>query len=241
MPTSSADSSSASRPDRLGVVVLCERVREGDAIARRVGAVEGADVRVLVCRNRRRPSRFAAATLMDLVRSPRLVAEVARGRLRITPRALHDERVLRRLSALRPDVGLHAMSVIYRRAAIDSFRLGLLNPHIGLLPRYRGRSVMEWSLLGGDETGITVFFIDEGIDTGSEIVLRRPVDVSAFDDVASAKRFLFGLAPEMFERALRELTRPGFRPETQQESEGTRWYAMSGLFSGVVDGLLRDG
>ena len=234
-------SSEPTRPERLTVVALCERVSEGAEIAARAALVDGVEAHILVCRNRRRPARFAAATVLDLLRSPRLLRELARGRLRITRGGLHDERVLRRLRAMNADVGLHAMSVIYRAPAIAAFRRGILNPHIGMLPRYRGRSVMEWSLLNGDETGITVFFVDEGIDTGCEIVLRRPVDVSSFPSVAEAKRHLFGLAPEMFEQALRELTRPGFTPATQEPGEGTRWYAMSELLTGVVDERLRGG
>jgi hypothetical protein len=38
---------------------------------------------------------------------------------------------------------LHATDVIYRTETLQAFRLGILNAHIGVLPRYRGRSVME--------------------------------------------------------------------------------------------------
>ncbi|HEV7844180.1 MAG TPA: formyltransferase family protein, partial [Pyrinomonadaceae bacterium] len=79
---------------------------------------------------------------------------------------LDHPRTLKRLEKLKLDVGLHKAGVIYREATINAFRLGILNPHIGILPRYRGRSVMEWALLEGGPIGITVFFIDTGIDTG---------------------------------------------------------------------------
>src|SRR5436305_11718144 len=97
------------------------------------------------------------------------------------------------------------MSVIYRRPAIEAFRLGILNAHIGLLPRYRGRSVMEWSLLNGDPTGVTTFFVDEGIDTGARIVLRQHVDVYDCPEVDDAKRYLFSLDGAMYAEALRRL------------------------------------
>src|SRR5829696_9332691 len=93
-----------------------------------------------------------------------------------------------RLKKLNLDVGLHKAGVIYRDATIKAFRLGILNPHIGMLPQYRGRNVMEWSLMEGRPVGITVFFIDSGIDTGREIVLREEVDISHCASIAEAKQ-----------------------------------------------------
>ena len=46
-------------------------------------------------------------------------------------------------------------------------------PAIGILPEYRGRNVMEWALVEGGPVGMTVFFIDSGIDTGERIVLQK--------------------------------------------------------------------
>jgi folate-dependent phosphoribosylglycinamide formyltransferase PurN len=241
MPTSSNTISDDSRTDPLIAVVLCERIRDGAEIADRVAAVRGADVRVLVCRNRRAPTRFAAGVAVDVLRRPRHLAALASRRTRVSGRALHDDRVLRALRRWSPDVGLHAMGVIYRQPAIDAFRLGILNPHIGLLPEYRGRSVMEWSLLHGHATGITTFFIDEGIDTGERIVLREEVSLTGFRTVQAAKHHLFGLNAAMFERALHALTDPDFVPARQDAAAGRRWYVMSGLLTGVVERILADG
>ena len=162
---------------------------------------------------------------------------VLRGRLLITRKAIDDPGVLAWLRRSNPDVGLHAMGVIYRKPVIDCFRRGILNPHIGLLPGYRGRSVMEWSLLEGRPTGVSVFFVDEGIDTGSPIVLRREVEVARFADVRRAKAHLFSLDAALFSEALDRLDRPGFTP-IPNDGSGRRYYVMSRLFSGVVDSIL---
>jgi methionyl-tRNA formyltransferase len=131
------------------------------------------------------------------------------------------------------------MGVIYRKPVIDCFRRGILNAHIGLLPGYRGRSVMEWSLLEGRPTGVTVFFVDEGIDTGSTIVLRREIPVDRFRDVASAKAHLFSLDADLFAEALDLLEDTGFSPLLNDRS-GRRYYVMSRLFSGVVESILAE-
>jgi folate-dependent phosphoribosylglycinamide formyltransferase PurN len=223
------------------VVALCERLRSAERLLAPLDAIAGIETRALVCRNRRPLARFAAGVAYDALRRPAVLRALGSRRWRVSRRGIADEPAARVLRRWAPDVGLHGMSVIYRRATIEAFRLGILNPHIGLLPAYRGRSVMEWSLLEGEPTGITTFFIDEGIDTGERIVLRVPVDVGACADLVAAKRHLTEQGPLMLERAVRALTDPAFEPQRQRPEDGRRYYAMSRLFSGVVDELLGDG
>jgi methionyl-tRNA formyltransferase len=79
---------------------------------------------------------------------------------------------------------------------------------------------MEWALLNCDATGITTFFVDEGIDTGPVIVIRREIDVSAHRDVATATRYLFSLDGEMFAQALRLLSGEDFIPLRHEVDAG---------------------
>jgi methionyl-tRNA formyltransferase len=63
---------------------------------------------------------------------------------------------------------------VFRRALIDLAPRGCLNLHSALLPRHRGLMPSFWALKHGDaETGVSVFFVDEGIDTGPLLVQRR--------------------------------------------------------------------
>jgi hypothetical protein len=223
-------------------VALCKRLGEAMSLHRHVAPTRGVELTLLLTPTRRLPLH-AAAIAVDLVRlGPRGWLDVARlaaaGRLKVNTRPLAHDRSLALLRRLDADVGLHAMPVIYRKRVIDCFRLGILNAHIGMLPKYRGRSVMEWSILNGDATGVTTFFIDEGIDTGPRIVLRREVPLTGFDDVQSAKAHLFSLAGEMYAEALEALQRPGHAPERQRVEDGTRWYVMSSLLTEVVGQLL---
>jgi methionyl-tRNA formyltransferase len=132
---------------------------------------------------------------------------------------------------------LHKAGVIYRDATIDSFRLGILNHHIGILPAYRGRSVLEWSILQGDPVGITVFFIDAGIDTGARIVILEEVDISGCKSVAEAKAYLFDLDRVFFPRAL-ALVGDGKTSFLTNDGSGPRYFVMSKLFQEAVDLML---
>lgn len=193
------------------------------------------------------PNRSAwsnhAANLVRLgiasLKSIRTLRLVTNRRLVLLFRPLDDDRTVERLKNLDLDVGLHKAGVIYRPATIGAFHVGILNPHIGLLPAYRGRSVMEWSLLQGDSVGITVFFIDSGIDTGERIVVSEQVDISGRRSVAEAKEYLFSLDGVFFRKALMML-REGDQTYHRNDGSGRRYYVMSKLLTGVVDQLLKE-
>ncbi len=158
-------------------------------------------------------------------------------RVRLLRQPLDHPQSIAGLRKLNLDVGLHKAGIIYRDATIKAFRLGILNSHIGMLPGFRGRNVMEWSLLEGEPVGITVFFIDSGIDTGREIVLREEVDISHCASVAEAKQYLFDLDAVYFRRALELLRSSDFEYQINDGS-GRRYYVMSKLFRGVVEKII---
>lgn len=150
---------------------------------------------------------------------------------------LQDPESVSQLQQLKLDVGLHKSGSIYSRDTIECFRLGILNAHIGLLPKYRGRSVMEWSLLQGDPTGISVFFVDAGIDTGERIVLSETVDVSHCKTIAEAKQYLFECDARFYCRAI-EMLQQDETAFQGNDGSGKRYYVMSKLFQEVAQQRL---
>ena len=150
---------------------------------------------------------------------------------------LDHAETISRLRALKFDLGLHRSGNIYRRETIECFRLGILNAHIGLLPKYRGRSVMEWSLVQGDPVGISVFFVDEGIDTGERIVFSETVDVSHCPTIDQAKQFLFDQDARVYRRAVEQLGQ-GELNFLKNDASGRRYYVMSKLFQSVAGNCL---
>ena len=143
-----------------------------------------------------------------------------------------------RLRELQLDIGLHKSGNIYRAGTIACFRLGILNAHIGLLPKYRGRSVMEWSLVQGEPTGISVFFLDEGIDTGERIVVSEVVDVSQYRNISEAKQHLFDQDARIYRRAIEQLTANREIHYEINDNSGRRYYVMSKLFLEVAQAML---
>jgi len=75
------------------------------------------------------------------------------------------------LRAWSPDLIIFTGGSILRKPLLQVPRLGVLNVHLGLLPEIRGMSSPEWSLLNRVPVGITIHYMDEGIDTGP--ILQR--------------------------------------------------------------------
>ena len=74
---------------------------------------------------------------------------------------------------------------IFRRSLIDMAPLGLINCHAGKLPFYRGRNILNWALINDEkEFGITVHYVDEGVDTG-DIISQTTFPITDEDDYGS--------------------------------------------------------
>ena len=80
----------------------------------------------------------------------------------------NNEEVINILKELEPDIiCVVAYGKILPKEVLDYPRLGCVNVHGSLLPKYRGAAPMQWAIINGEEkTGITTMYMDEGMDTG---------------------------------------------------------------------------
>ena len=229
---------------KMRVAILAHSFSAAYRIFREIQDLENIDVSIVLSPS---PSRSWVSSVaanvsrafLDSLRnfSVDTLRLLAKGKLIFLTKQLDHESSTSKLNQLDFDIGLHKTGVIYRSQTIAAFRLGILNPHIGILPEYRGRSVMEWSLLQGDPVGITVFFIDEGIDTGPCILFAEEVDITNCGSVTEAKSYLFNLDALFFRKALVLLSRND--PLLSNDGTGRRYYVMSKLFVGAVEKLLK--
>ena len=92
-----------------------------------------------------------------------------------TPRTLRDEAFSALLSELSPDlIVVVAYGKILPKNVIDFPKYGCVNLHVSLLPKYRGAAPMQRAIMEGErETGVTVMYMDEGLDTGDIISVSR--------------------------------------------------------------------
>lgn len=110
------------------------------------------------------------------------------------------------LAAWRPDVlVVVAYGLILPRPVLEIPRLGCVNVHASLLPRWRGAAPVERALLAGDETtGVTIMRMEEGLDTGP-ILLQRAVAIDARDTGATLRARLADEGAPLLLQALQGL------------------------------------
>jgi len=126
------------------------------------------------------------------------------------------------LKAFNADVAIVvAYGQILSRAVLDVPPLGCLNVHTSLLPRHRGAAPIQAAIRDGDtETGVTIMFMDEGLDTG-DILLMRRLAIACDETGGSLHDKLAQQAPAALDEAL-DLLATGHPPrEKQDESKVT--------------------
>jgi methionyl-tRNA formyltransferase len=110
-----------------------------------------------------------------------------------------------------------AYGLILPQAVLDIPRLGCLNIHASLLPRWRGAAPIQRALLAGDvETGVTIMRMEAGLDTGP-MLLKESLPIATADTAGSLHDKLAGLGARLIVEALARLERGGLHGENQPE------------------------
>ncbi|HEX2946552.1 MAG TPA: methionyl-tRNA formyltransferase [Clostridia bacterium] len=106
----------------------------------------------------------------------------------LQPAKVRTPEFLEAVRALEPDlVVTAAYGRILTKNVLEVPKLGCINVHASLLPKYRGAAPIQWAIINGDEkTGITTMFMDEGMDTG-DILLTREIRIPP--DMTSGELF----------------------------------------------------
>ncbi|XHX80504.1 MAG: methionyl-tRNA formyltransferase [Stenomitos frigidus ULC029] len=114
-----------------------------------------------------------------------------------------------------------AYGQILSQAMLDLPRLGCVNAHGSILPKYRGAAPIQWSLYHGEaETGITTMLMDAGMDTGPMLLeARTPIALlENFEDLAAR---LANMGADLLPETLLKLDRQAIHPLPQNESQAT--------------------
>lgn len=124
----------------------------------------------------------------------------------LQPARIKDRQPVQEIRALEPDViVVMAYGQILPRDVLEIPRVACLNLHASLLPRWRGAAPIQAAIAAGDlQTGITVMYMDEGLDTG-DIFLKREINILPSDTGGSLHDRLAQIAPEALLESLRLL------------------------------------
>ncbi|KON81613.1 methionyl-tRNA formyltransferase [Azoarcus sp. PA01] len=172
---------------------------------------------------------------MKLSPSPVKQLALAHGIAVDQPASLRGEAQRAALAACAPDVlVVAAYGLILPRAVLDLPRLGCLNIHASLLPRWRGAAPIHRAIEAGDtETGITIMQMDEGLDTGP-MLMTHAVPIGAADTTGTLHDRLAALGAQMIVDALRRLP-SGALVATPQPADGATYAGKIGKAEAVID------
>ena len=160
---------------------------------------------------------------MELSFSPVKDAAIRLGISVLQPAAIKNNTEFRdQLGAIAPDaIIVVGYGRIIPQWMIDLPRLGNLNLHASLLPKYRGAAPIQWAIANGESvTGVTTMRIDAGLDTG-DILMQREISIDLKDTSETLGPKLAAIGAELMVETLRGLATGQVRPTPQDHSQAT--------------------
>jgi methionyl-tRNA formyltransferase len=135
----------------------------------------------------------------------------------VQPKRLRGE--AERLAAFEPDtVVVVAYGAILPPDVLAVPKLGCVNVHFSLLPRWRGAAPVERAILAGDErTGVTTMLMDEGLDTGP-VLLVETIDIATDDTAGTMRERLAEIGAPLLVRTLEGLASGDVAPHPQDDA-----------------------
>lgn len=133
----------------------------------------------------------------------------------------NNSEFIEQISALNPDViCVVAYGKILPKEILDIPRLGCINVHGSLLPKYRGAAPIQWAVLNGDRvTGITTMYMGEGMDTG-DMILKQEVEIGEDETTGELWNRLSKIGAELLVKTL-ECVENGTAPREKQGNDFT--------------------
>jgi methionyl-tRNA formyltransferase len=160
---------------------------------------------------------------------------LSRGLVPLQPSRIRAPEAVGEIARLRPDLlVVMAYGQILPQELLDVPKLGALNLHASLLPRHRGAAPVHAAVLAGDrESGLTVMWMDAGLDTG-DILLQRTCAVEDTDTAGVLHDRLASMAPAALAEAL-DLIRSGTAPHLKQDGDLATYSPKLDRSSGRID------
>lgn len=159
---------------------------------------------------------------LKLQASPVKQLALSAGVLVLQPLKAREENFQAELRALQPElIAVAAFGQILPKSILDLPRLGCLNVHTSLLPKYRGASPIQSAILDGEtETGVTIMKMDVGLDTG-DILTQRATPIRDDDNAATLHDRLAQLGAELLVQTIPDYASGKIQSQPQKHELAT--------------------
>lgn len=137
-----------------------------------------------------------------------------------------DDSVYREIAAKSPElIVVAAYGKLLPKSILDCPRLGCINVHSSLLPKYRGAAPINWAVLNGeDHTGVTIMYMAEGLDTG-DIISQRETPIDPDESVETLHDRLALMGAELLSETVSAIGR-GTAERIPQDDRGSCYASM---------------
>ncbi|MFT4144879.1 MAG: methionyl-tRNA formyltransferase [Mobilitalea sp.] len=151
------------------------------------------------------------------------------------PVKVREPEFLEKLKEMDPEVIIvAAFGQILPKALLDIPPFGCINVHASLLPKYRGAAPIQYSILEGEkETGITIMYMDVGIDTG-DMIIQEKLTIDQEETGGSLFNKMADLGAELMARALKSI-KDGSAVRTPQNNEEATYVKIIDKQMGRID------
>lgn len=138
------------------------------------------------------------------------------------PESLKESSVVEIIKDLNPDlIVVIAYGKILTREILDVPKLGCINMHGSLLPKYRGAAPIQWSIINGEKyAGVTSMFIDEGLDTG-DIIIQDKILIDPDETSGNLMERLAGVSANTLIKTLEIIKNKSVTRKIQDESQAS--------------------
>lgn len=118
----------------------------------------------------------------------------------------NNNEIINIIEQLKPDViCVVAYGKILPKQILDIPKLGCINVHGSLLPKYRGAAPIQWAIINGDKiTGITTMYMDENMDTG-DIILKKEIEIGKYETTGELWNKLSKIGGELLVETLEKI------------------------------------
>ncbi len=151
------------------------------------------------------------------------------------PVKVRDPEFVRTVKELAPEViVVAAFGQLLPRELLDIPPEGCINVHTSLLPKYRGAAPIQYAIINGErETGVTIMYMDVGLDTG-DIILQRGIEIAKNETGGSLHDKLADLGAKLLLEALDQI-KAGTAKRHPQEDAGASYVKMLDKDMGNID------
>ena len=140
---------------------------------------------------------------------------------------LNSKFVESKLKLINPYLCVFTGGGLIRENILNNSGVGVINCHMGILPKYRGMDVVEWPILLNDfnNLGITVHFMDKGVDTG-DIIKTYKVKPQANDSIKTLRERFEPHIIEKMTETIDEYIRGKLKRQKQNDFDGKQFFIM---------------